>query len=248
MVALTNRCHACGQLRLETDQTCSKCGRALPPIADEAPATDRPAEPAGGMAWSYRIPILNNRYTWIRWGWAALWFGLGFAFALGIPLTIAFGSTDPGDVRQIVLLFAGTFVLVVLIVLGMGVWAGIVSGNHVAAAFVLDPDGISVRTRSESFLERAEQISLVLGSSYSGARRSAGGFEAMLPGDVSARWQQVRSADFNEGTSAITLHRRWHNPIRIYVPRERFAEASAYVRSHAERTPGGTIGAGHVPA
>lgn len=248
MVAIKNRCHACGQPRAEADETCAKCGQPLPPIESEAPASDAVAEPPGGMAWAYRIPILNNRYTWIRWGWAAFWFGIGFALAIGVPLTIAFGSTDSSDVRQMVLLFAGTFIVVVLVVLGMGAWAAIVSGNHVGAVFALEPDGLHVRTHNDGFLGRAEQISLVLGSSFSEARRTAGGFEAMLPGDVTARWAQVRSADFNERTSVITLHRRWHNPARIYVPRERFSEASAYVRSHAERIPGGTIGAGRVPA
>jgi len=248
MVAVKTRCHACGQPRAESDQTCSKCGQPLPAFEAGTPVANALAEPPGGMAWAYRIPILNNRYSWIRWGWAALWFGLGFALALGVPLTVAFGSTDPDDLRGIAMLFGGTFVAVVLIVLGMGIWAGLVSGNHVEAAFVLEAEGLSVHTRDEGFLERAEQISLVLGSSFTEASRTAGGFEAMLPGDVSARWAQVRSADFDEGTSVITLHRRWHNPIRVYVPRERFAEASAYVRSHAGRVAGGPVGAGHVPA
>lgn len=200
------------------------------------------------MAWAYRIPILNNRYTWIRWGWAALWFGLGFALALGIPLAIAFGSTEPADVRAIAYLVVGTFGAVALIVLGMGAWAAIVAGNHVGAVFVLAPEGVSVRTRDEGLLERAEDIALVFGSSFAEARRGAAGLEAMLPGDSSAGWAKVRSVDFNSATSVITLHRRWHNPVRIYVPRDRFAEASAYVRIHAARAPGGSVGAGHVPA
>ena len=119
MTAVADRCHACGKRRTGDESLCERCGSALPALAAEPEA---PPEPANGLAWSHRIPIVNNRYVWIRWGWAAVAFAVGFALVLGTPLVVAFGSTS-GGMGFAVRLYVAIAIIAGLVVIGCGLFA-----------------------------------------------------------------------------------------------------------------------------
>lgn len=231
MSKVRDRCHDCGAKRTAEAKFCTKCGAGLPAWAELEPGG--PTEPAGGMAWECRIPVITNRYTWIRWGWMAAAFGTGFALVLGVPLMIAFGSRD--EAATMTKVVVAIFALAALVVLGLGLMAGVLCGNGVRAAYTFEPEGMRLVTRIGGFMDRAENVALAMGQGFTEAHQTAGAFEAMLPGDNDAKWAKVRAVQFDERRRVITLRRKWHNPVRVYVPADRWPAAVAYVREHVPR-------------
>ncbi|MBI2913547.1 MAG: hypothetical protein HYY03_06470 [Chloroflexi bacterium] len=190
--------------------------------------------PADGLAWSYRIPILNNRYVWVRWGWAALAFGLGFAIALGTPLVVFFAGAN-GGVGFALKVYAAIALTAGLGVVGLGLFAALAVANGVTTRFTLSSQGAAATT-SESASESVENAALFWGGSSPQVRNLVAAASLLLPSSGEAKWEDVRRAQFDERRHVITLRRRWHHPLRLYVPPERFSEAAAFARDHVAPT------------
>ncbi len=188
-------------------------------------------EVAEGLAWSYRIPILNNRYVWVRWGWAALAFGAGFAIVLGTPLVVLFADGN-GGVGFAVKVYAAIGLISALAVVGLGLFAAVAVANGVSARFSLSPQG-AVATTSESASESVENAASFWGGSSPQVHNLVAAASLLLPSSGEAKWKDVRRAEFDERRHVITLRRRWPYSLRIYVPPERFSEAATFVRERA---------------
>jgi len=197
------------------------------------PPTPEPAS-ADGLTWSYSIPILNNRYVWIRWGWAALAFGVGFAAVLGTLLVVMFASGN-GGVMFAVKVYAAIALIAGLGVVGCGIFAALAVANGVTTRFTLSSQG-AVATTSESVEDSVESAALLLGGSFKRARDISTAASLLLPSSGEAKWKDVRRAEFDERRHVITLRRRWHHPLRLYVPPERFSEAAAFARDQVPPT------------
>ena len=227
MTAVTDRCHACGARRAGSERLCGKCGSDLPDVPADTVSTPAPAD---GLGWSYRIPIVNNRFVWIRWGWAAVAFGAGFALVLGTPLVVAFSSTS-GGVAFAVKLYAAIALLAAAVVIACALYAALGVSNAVTTRFALRPHG-AVATTSEGASNNVEQAVLAIGGSFAQTRNLSAAASLLLPSSWEAAWKDVRRAEFDESRHVITLRRRWHHPVRLYVPPERFDDAAAFVRAH----------------
>src|SRR3990172_8947855 len=123
-----------------------------------AVALSRDPEPSMGLAegltWSHRIPILNNRYVWVRWGWAALAFGLGFSIVLGTPLVVVFAGAN-GGVAFALKVYVAIVLIAGLAVVGLGLFAAVVVANGVTSRFSLSPQR-ALPTTSQTLSESAQ--------------------------------------------------------------------------------------------
>lgn len=226
MVAIVDRCHGCGTKRRSMEQRfCAKCGAELP----TAPEPEAPP-PAGGLAWNYRVPIINNRYAWVRWGWAALAFGGGFAAVLGTLIVVMFAANN-GGVGFAIKVYLAIGLISGAVVIGAGFLSALGVGNDLAMAFALSPEGAMARV-SEEEMESIENAASFFAGRTADAQQNAQIAALLLPPDGDAKWKDVRRVQFDEARRVITLRRRWHNPLRLYVPAERWDSAAAYVRSH----------------
>lgn len=226
MVAIVERCHGCGTKRRSMEQRfCAKCGAELP----SAPEPEAPP-PSGGLAWNYRVPIINNRYAWVRWGWAALAFGGGFAAVLGTLIVVMFAANN-GGVGFAIKVYLAIGLISGAVVIGAGFLSALGAGNDLAMAFALGPEGAMARV-SEEEMESIENAGSFFAGRTADAHQNAQIAALLLPPDGDAKWKDVRRAQFDDARRVITLRRRWHNPLRLYVPAERWDCIAAYVRSH----------------
>jgi hypothetical protein len=186
--------------------------------------------PGDGLAWSYRIPILNNRYVWRRWGWAALAFAVGFATVLGTPLVAMYAGAN-GGVMFGVKVYAAIALIAGLTVVGLGLFSALAVANGVNTRFTLSPDGAAAAT-SASASDSVESAALFLSGSSQTLRNISAAASLLLPSSGEAKWKDVRRAELDERRRVITLQRRWPNSLRIYVPPERFSDAASFVRDH----------------
>ena len=224
MSAVAERCHACGAPRAGDGQRfCTKCGSALP-------ASSADPEPTDGLAWSYRIPMLNNRYVWVRWAWAALGFGVGVAIVLGTPLVMMFASGN-GGVAFAVKLYAVIALITGLVVVGSGVFAALAVANGVTTRFTLNSER-ALATTSDDVEDSVESAALFLGGSFDQASDISAAAALLLPSSGEVKWKDVRRAEFDDARHVITLRRPWHHPLRLYVPQEHFSDAASFVRDH----------------
>ncbi len=226
MVAIVDRCHGCGTKRRSMEQRfCAKCGAELP----SAPEPEAPP-PAGGLAWNYRVPIINNRYAWVRWGWAALAFGGGFAAVLGTLLVVMFAANN-GGVGFAIKVYLAIGLISGAVVIGAGFLSALGVGNDLAMAFALSPEGAMARV-SEEEMESIENAASFFAGRTADAQQNAQIAALLLPPDGDAKWKDVRRVQFDSTRRVISLRRKWHNPLRLYVPPERWDGVAAYVRSH----------------
>lgn len=230
MVAILDRCHSCGTRLADVDKFCSGCG-APRPVPGEAALERLNPQPPGGIAWSYRIPILNNRYTWIRWGWAAFWFGLPFAALLTTILVLIVGEASTDGVVLATKLFVAIALVCAAIVIGLGIIAALLSGNRVASRATLTPEGCTLTVKSEGVVDAMESVAGAF-TGYDSARSTGNAMTLLLPGDGDTRWDKVRGVTVDPKRRVITLHRRWHNPLRLYVPADQFDAVATYVQRH----------------
>lgn len=231
MGAVVDRCHACGTRRAGDERLCAKCGSELSALP---PKPELPPAPVDGLTWSYSIPILNNRYVWVRWGWTALAFGAGFAALLGTLLVVMFASGN-GGVMFAMKVYVVIALIAALAVLALGLFAALAVGNGVTSRFTLSSQG-AVATTTENVSDSVESAALLLGGSFKRARDISTTASLLLPSSGEAKWKDVRRAEFDERRHVITLRRRWHHPLRIHVPPERFSEAAAFVRDQVPTT------------
>lgn len=227
MVAILDRCHGCGTKRRSMEERfCAKCGAELP----KPPPPGAPP-PAGGLAWNYRVPIITNRYAWVRWGWASLAFGGGFAAVLGTLIVVMFAGTS-GGVGFAIKVYLAIGLISAAVVVGAGFLAAVGTGNDLAMAFALSPEGAVARI-SDREIEGIENAAWLFAGSARDAQQNAQIAALLLPPDGDAKWKDVRRAQFDEARRVISLRRKWHNPLRLYVPADRWDEVAAYVRAHA---------------
>lgn len=227
MVAIVDRCHSCGTKRRSMEERfCHKCGAGLP---EAPPEMARP--PADGIAWSRAVPIINNRYLWIRWGWAALYFGAGFAVLLGTPLVVLYAEGN-GGAGFAIKLFLVLGLVAAAVVIGAALFAAVSVGNRLMMAFVLSPVSAAARTSGKE-LEGVESAALLFAPGSRDARNSAQAAALLLPPEGEAKWKDVRRVQFDAPRCVITLRRRWRHPLRLYVVPGRWTEAEAFVREHA---------------
>ena len=231
MGAVVDRCHACGTRRAGDERLCVKCGSELPALPPEPAPEPRPGE---GLAWRHRIPILNNRYVWVRWGWAAFAFGGGFAAVLGTLLVVMFAGAN-GGVAFAVKVYAVIALIAGLGVVGLGLFAALAVANGVTTRFTLSSQGAAATT-SESASDSVESAVSFLGGSSQRVRDITAAASLLLPSSGEAKWKDVRRAEFDERRHVITLRRRWHHPLRLYLPPERFSEAAAFARDQVPTT------------
>jgi hypothetical protein len=247
MVAILNRCHGCGNQLLDSDKFCSRCGveRSKP---TEAALEAMNPQPPGGMAWSYRIPLLNNKFTWIRWGWTAFWSGLGLSLPLTALILAMFGEFSGDGAVFALKLFLVIAAIPAGTVLVVGLFAALISGNGIASRTTLTPQGCVVSIKEEGVTGAVENVAFLLGSKYQSAREAGGAAAILLPNEGDTEWGKVAKVEFDPRRRVITLRRRWHNPLRLYAPGERFPEAVRYVREHVPASaiptprPGGGSG------
>jgi len=228
MVALVDRCHACGTLRDGQEvKFCAKCGAELP----VAPAPE--PVPAGGIAWNYRIPVINNRYVWVRWCWAAFATGMGFGIVLGTLIVVMFGGSDQygGAVAFAVRIYLALGLIPAAVVIVCGLLAALVVSNDVSTRFELSPRGV-VAQMSRQDSAGIQDAAWFLTRNARNASQAVQIASLLLPSGGNTQWKDVRRAEFDEVRRVITLRRRWHSPFRIYLPEQRFAEVAAYVREH----------------
>jgi hypothetical protein len=188
------------------------------------------SEPDDGLAWDYRIPILNNRYVWARWGWAALAFGAGFALVLGTPLVVAFAGGNGGCIFA-VKVYAAIALIAGMGVVGLGMFAAVAVANGLTARFTLNAER-AVAVASEGVSDSVEGAASMLGGSSRQVQNLTAAAALLLPQSGEAKWRDVRRAVFDERRHVITLRRRWPGSLRVYAPPERFTEAAAFVRAH----------------
>lgn len=232
MVAVTDRCHACGARRGPSDEVCERCGERLPAprsaVADPVRFERTPA----GLAWGYRIPVIRNRYTWIKWGWVSLWAGVGLIVAATVGLVLL----APAHARDLAVLVSLALVLAFVatgFVVALGLFGAFGTGSAVQAWYSLDDQGVSL---SGPAPESVEGLLLAV-SGVQSARSTAETARALLPSnDGSARWDSVRRVQFDGPRHVISLRRRWHHPLRLYVSAEHFPEVAAFVRGHVSTT------------
>ncbi len=230
MAAIRDRCHSCGTKRQSMDERfCSKCGAELP----SAPAEAVPPPP-GGIVWNRRVPIINNRYAWIRWGWAALYFGVSFAAVLGTLIVVMFASTS-GGVGFAIRVYLAIGLVSGAVVIGAGFLSALGAGNGLAMAFAVGTEGAAARTSGKE-MEGIENASWLFSGSARDAQQNAQVAALLLPPEGEAQWKDVRRVQFDAAHGVITLRRRWRHPLRLYVPADRWSEVAAYVRSHSAAT------------
>ena len=229
MSTVVDRCAACGTARAAGERLCAKCGSELPALPPD-PGTS--PDPAGALAWSYDIPVLNNRYVWVRWGWAALLSGTAFAVLLGTPLVVMFAAGN-GGVTFAVKVYAVIALVAGLGAVGLGLFAALTVANSVTTRFALNPQS-AVATTSEDPSAAVESAASLLASAQ--LRNVSAAAALLLPASGEAKWKDVRRAEFDERRNVITLRRRWHHPLRIYAPPETYGDAASFVREHAPAT------------
>jgi hypothetical protein len=233
MVAVIYRCHQCGTPRASDEQlVCAKCGAELP-----VPPVPEPA-PDGGIAWTYRIPLLNNPYIWRQWAWTALAVGGGFAAVIGTFIVAVYGDSDANGIAFGAKVYAALGLIPGLMVIGYGLFAALGVSFGVTTRFALSPDGVVGRISKDAEGSIESSAWLFAGNTQD-AQRNAQLASLLLPSGCDAKWKDVRRAEFDEHRNVITLRRRWHFPVRIYVPAARFAEAVAFVREHLPATARG---------
>ncbi len=227
MRVVGERCHAC-EARLAGDERfCVKCGAELP----ASPPSPEPSPgPVEGLAWSYRIPMLTNRYVWGRWWWAALGFGAGLAIVLGTPLVVMFADGN-GGIAFAVKLYSAIAIIAGLSAIGLGIFSALVVANGVTTCFTLYSLG-ALATTSDDVEDRVEIGASFLGGSFDQASEISAAALLLLPATGEVKWKDVRRVELDESRHVITLRRPWHHPLRLYVPQEHFSGAVSFVRDH----------------
>lgn len=236
MVAVTDRCHACGTRRAPSDQFCERCGQPLPEF--RAPSTDPSGfeQTPAGLTWVYRIPVVTNRYTWIKWGWVSLWTWVGLTTA-AIALLILLAPSHGKDPMVLVRLAGALAFVATCLIVALGLFGALVAGGGVQARYALDSRGVAI----SGPMPGSGEGMLMAFTDPRSAQSTAETARALLPSnDGSARWDSVRRVEFDDTRHVISLRRRWHHPLRIYVPTEHFQEVGAFVRTRFSTTRGGS--------
>ena len=223
MVAVVDRCHQCGTRRASVEQQfCEKCGSELP-----APE----AGPADGMAWDYRIPLLDNRYTWIQWGWTALIAAVATSASLATLVVVASGSGPSEGMGYLLKVYVAAGLIAGATIIGYGLFAALGVGFGITIRFGLGPEGVLGVVTKKSAASLDSTAWMLTGNART-AQRNQQISALLLPSGCDAKWKDVRRAGLDEARHVITLRRRWHLAVRVYVPAKRFGEAAAFVRSH----------------
>lgn len=153
---------------------------------------------------------------------------------LGTPLVVMFANGN-GGVMFPVRLYVAIALIAGLSVVGLGLFAALAVANGVTTRFTLSPHGAAATT-SEGASDSVEHAAWFLGGGSRQVRDITAAASLLLPSSGEAKWKDVRRAQFDERRHVITLRRRWHHPLRVYVPPERFSDAASFVRDHVPAT------------
>ncbi|MEP7216252.1 MAG: hypothetical protein ABI782_08365 [Anaerolineaceae bacterium] len=168
-------------------------------------------------------------------GWAAFWAGIGTSVPLTALLLAMFGDASASGIVFGVKLFVVLAVIPILTVLGLGLFGALLSGNGVVSRITLTPEGCAVAVKEQGLLGSIENVALTVGSSYANSRSTASAVVALLASEGDTKWKDVRRVEADARRHVISLRRRWHNPLRLYVPSEQFQETAQFVQAHVPR-------------
>jgi hypothetical protein len=186
------------------------------------------------LSWTRSIPIVNNRYMLIHWGWACLLFGGIFTvvFAAGAA---AFAPGTSYSLDTLVRIYVVLLLVISGAILGLGLFGALSVGNKLTAHFTLNAQG--AKSDYGDYSQQISSLARLFGEKGSNASSTAGTAEMMLLQSGYYEWKDIRGATFDAQRSVITLHRGWHRKLLLFATAENYQQVSALVQSHVTPRP-----------
>jgi hypothetical protein len=172
---------------------------------------------ADALTWSYRIPLINNRFIlWDYFRALAATFAIVIAIILGLVIfTEDVRLRDLAGMELVLPGVFGVFLIVSLI-------AALILGNHFNATFTLDKDGVVFETGGRE--RTIGRLGLVL-AILSGRPGLAGAGLVAASREVERHaWNEVRRVRVYRGPRVVCLSDSWHCFMRLYCPPDLFDE------------------------
>lgn len=175
--------------------------------------------------WTYRVPILNNRF--MMWDMVRV---VVISALLGYLTIIVMGLLFAGE---LVLMPFAFMALISGIVFVAYLLAGVLLGNHINLWFGVGPAGVAwASSKREQRINRAAAMIGVLGASASTAGT---GMLAIATESGALPWADVYRAIEYPDRRVITIRNSWRSVVRLYCTPENWDSVCAVVEEGATR-------------
>lgn len=181
-----------------------------------------------GLAWSTRIPLINNRFIW--WDFAKVI--VISTVSLWVLVFLASLLIEPDSP---VLLPWQLPALCAVIITAMFVLACILMGNGYSARFLLDGDGVHWDSGPK---EKSINRAVAVAGALAGSPATAGaGLLAASEETGAIEWRRIARANIHPGPKVISIRNGWRVVVRLYVTAESWDAVVARVQAGTAKTP-----------
>lgn len=183
-----------------------------------------------GLAWTARIPLINNRF--MLWDFAKV-IVISTASLWLLVLLVSL-VTDPSDPVllpwQLPVLCAG--ILAVLFVI-----ACLLMGNGYSARFLIDGEGVHWDSGPKE--KKVNRAVAVVGALAGSPQAAGAGLLAASEETGSIPWSTIRRVNVHPRQRVISIRNSWRVVVRLYVPVESWESAVARVQAGVAATARG---------
>jgi hypothetical protein len=172
-----------------------------------------------GLAWTARIPLLNNRFMLWDFG-KVIVISAASLWLLVLAVSLFNDPSDPVLLPwQVPVVCAG--ILAVLLVI-----ACLLMGNGYTARFLID--GAGVHWDSGPNVNRAVTV---VGTLAGSPRTAGAGLLAASEETGAIPWSKIGRVNIHPGQRVISVRNSWRVVVRLYVPVESWESAVARVQA-----------------
>jgi hypothetical protein len=177
------------------------------------------------ITWTYRMPILNNRF--IMWDMVRV---VLLSAVLSYAVLIIMGLLFEGELVLMPLAFMALITGIVFVAFLI---AGVLLGNHLNLWFGVGPAGIAWASgKREKTVNRIATVAGILGGS---ASTTGAGLLATANESGTLPWSDVYRAIEYSDRRVITIRNSWRSVVRLYCTPENWDGVRAVVEEGAAR-------------
>jgi hypothetical protein len=190
------------------------------------------------LRWTQTMPLVNNRYVLMHWGWACL-FCVSIFTVVFVAGAAVFAPGTSYSLDTLVRVYVVLSFVISAAVLGLGLFGALSVANKLTAEFTLNAQG--AKSDYGDYSRQIYSLARFFGEKGANATSTAGTAEMMLLQSSYYDWKDVRSADYDAKRYVITLHRGWHRKLLLFATSENYQQVSAFVQRHATPRPAAAL-------